>query len=43
MNYQKGMCPTAEEICERVSNLPTNPGVDEREAERIIEAMLDIT
>lgn len=36
-NYQKGMCPIAEKICEDIINLPTHRGISVEEAERIVE------
>lgn len=35
--YQKGMCPIAEDVCERVINLPTHSRIGEREAIHIVE------
>jgi len=34
--YREGMCPVADEVCRRIVNLPTHPGVSEREAERVM-------
>lgn len=33
--YEKGMCPVAESICERIINLPTHRHINQGEAERI--------
>jgi dTDP-4-amino-4,6-dideoxygalactose transaminase len=35
VGYKKGMCPVAEEICNKVVNLPTHTKIDEREIQRI--------
>jgi dTDP-4-amino-4,6-dideoxygalactose transaminase len=36
VDYQKGMCPVSEEICNKVINLPTHTKIDEKEVKRII-------
>lgn len=37
VGYQKGECPVAENICDKVINLPTHPKINEKEVERIIK------
>ena len=34
--YREGMCPVADDVCRRIVNLPTHPGVDDREVERVL-------
>ncbi|ADR19703.1 DegT/DnrJ/EryC1/StrS family aminotransferase [Calditerrivibrio nitroreducens] len=38
--YQKGECPIAEDISERIINLPTHDKIDEKEAKRIAEFVI---
>lgn len=40
LNYYKGMCPIAEQICRKIINLPTHSGISEKLAERIIDFVL---
>lgn len=35
--YRKGMCPSAEEVCEHIINLPTHQKIGEKEVDRIVE------
>lgn len=35
VNYQKGQCPVAEEVCQQCLNLPTNPSMAIKEAKYI--------
>ena len=37
INYQKGQCPIAEEVCQQCLNLPTNPTMTIKEAKYIIK------
>jgi perosamine synthetase len=37
VGYEKGSCPVAEGICRHIINLPTHNGINESEAEKIID------
>jgi len=37
INYRKGQCPVAEEICQKCLNLPTNPLMSMKDAKYIVE------
>ncbi|GJM17009.1 MAG: polysaccharide biosynthesis protein [Thermodesulfobacteriota bacterium] len=39
INYQKGMCPTAEYVCNHIINLPTHMRITEQETKRIIQVI----
>jgi perosamine synthetase len=39
--YRKGMCPVAEDICEHVINLPTHTRINEKEARKIVEFIVN--
>jgi len=41
LGYRKGTYPVAEELCEKVVNLPTHAGVSEAEALQIVRAILN--
>ncbi len=39
INYQKGMCPIAEHVCNHIINLPTHMRITEQEIKRIIQVI----
>lgn len=39
--YRKGTCPVAEEICHHIINLPTHPGIGEKEIKKTVEFIAD--
>lgn len=41
LDYRKGMCPKAEEVCAHIINLPTHAGVSPGIAGRILDFILD--
>jgi len=43
VGYQKGICPTSEEISSRVVNLPTHPKITEKEIYRILRFLYGMT
>ncbi len=42
VGYRKGSDPKAEEACEEILTLPTHPGMTERDAERVIKALVPL-
>jgi perosamine synthetase len=41
VGYRSGMCPVAEDICRHVINLPTHRGINEEEASKIAEFVVN--
>ena len=41
IGYEKGTCHIAEEICEHIINLPTHPGINEEEAKKVVEFIIN--
>ncbi|MBI2641155.1 DegT/DnrJ/EryC1/StrS aminotransferase family protein [Candidatus Roizmanbacteria bacterium] len=40
VEYKKGSCPTAENLCQKIINLPTN--ISEEEAKRVLDILNDV-
>ena len=40
--YQKGMCPVAEEVCNKVINLPTHLRIEEKEVKKMIKFLAGV-
>ena len=40
LRYEKGHCPVAEEIAEKIFSIPMHPYLEEKEQDQVIEALL---